>query len=76
MLVDPSDWSAQVLDGVEAKGWMGETFVIDGAAHFTVGTNGGSHALQSNSALVRYDDGKLKELVGFSDWLQVVQRIR
>lgn len=76
VLVDPKDWSAQVIEGISATGWMGETFVIDGAALFTVGTNGGSGTLGTNSALVRYDDGELTPVVGFSDWLQVAARIR
>jgi hypothetical protein len=65
-----------VLEDISARGWMGETFVIDGVAHFTIGTNGGSKVLESTSALVSYQDGQLKELIGFADWLQVVQRIR
>lgn len=76
-LVDVETWEGTELDddGLSATGWMGETFVVDGSAYFTVGTNGGSGETKEG-ALVHYVDGKLEQLIRFGEWLQVVQRIR
>jgi len=76
-LVDVESWEGAELDdeGLSSTGWMGETFVVDGRAYFTVGTNGGSGET-TEGALVGYEDGKLEQLIRFGEWLQVVQRIR
>jgi hypothetical protein len=43
-LVDVDTWKATEIndEDISATGWFGETFVIDGHAYFTIGTNGGS----------------------------------
>jgi hypothetical protein len=76
-LVDVKTWRGTEIDdeGLRSNGWKGDTFVIDGQAHFTVGTNGGSGEV-TGGKLVRYQDGKLDELISFGNWLQVAQRIR
>ena len=71
LLVDPEKWTSQVIDdSLTNVGWLGDTIVVDGEAHFTTTTADGQ------GELVRYKDGKLTSRLSFSSWLQVVERIR
>lgn len=73
-LLDVQTWTNEPVNipGLVNKGGPGGVLVIDGKLHFYNARSDG----KTGGAFSVYENGALTELITFSEWLQVVQRVR